>query len=87
MEIITILEFGNRTKDWVEITIDITPFENEGFNCACGNSHIVKDLKDGLIRQLTRNRIVLRNKNCKTVSCFEITGTSEFIPLYCAILS
>jgi hypothetical protein len=27
METITLLEFGNQTNDWVEITIDITPFE------------------------------------------------------------
>ena len=87
MEIITILEFGSRTMDWVEIDIDITTFGNEKFKCACGNSHIVKEVDDGLIRQLTGNRIVLRNKSCKTVSCFEVKNMNELLPLYSAVLT
>jgi hypothetical protein len=81
MEIISILEFGSRTKDWEEITIDITPFLDEKFNCACGDSHRIRDIDDGLIRQLKGNRFVLRNRTCRAVSCFKFENISETIKL------
>ena len=86
IEIISLLEFGGRTLDWVEISISISPYLEESYKCACGSTHIIKDLKDGLIRQFSDDRIVLRNLECKSVTCFQITDKKELIPLYSALL-